>query len=198
MARTRTITDEEILSHARALFRSQGHDVSTRQIADSAGISEGVLYQRFGNKNDLFFAAMAPGAPDVNDVLGPETPAEEPKDYLRGVVVRMADYFGEVLPLAIRLITHPSFDRNHLSTGQPAALKLQQGLAERLACFEKEKKMRKSTAGPAAQLLVRLAHDWALARVMSGRNSPKRATELESIVELVWHGAAPRHSGARE
>jgi AcrR family transcriptional regulator len=192
MARTRTITDEEILSHARTLFRSQGHDVSTRQIAESAGISEGVLYQRFGNKDDLFFAAMAPGAPDLEGVLGPEPPAGEAKDYLRGVVVRMADYFGEVLPLAIRLITHPSFDRNHLSHGQPAAVKLQQGLAERLGWFEKQKKLRKATAGPAAQLMVRLAHDWALARVMSGRSSPKRAAELESIVDLVWHGACPR------
>jgi AcrR family transcriptional regulator len=196
MARTRTITDEQILSVARDLFRAQGHDVSTRQVAESAGISEGVLYQRFGSKNDLFFAAMAPNAPDLESVLGANPPAEEPRAYLKGVVIRMADYFGEVLPLGIRLMTHPSFDRSNMTTGQPAAVKLQNALVERLACFEQQKQMRKSTAVPAAQLLVRLAHDWALARVMSGRSSPKRAAELEAIVDLLWQGASPR-AGAR-
>jgi AcrR family transcriptional regulator len=192
MARTRTITDEEILSAARDLFRAKGHEVTTRQVAEAAGISEGVLYQRFANKDQLFFAAMAPGGPDLEGVLGVDPPTENPRDYLKGVVVRMADYFAEVLPLAIRLMTHPSFDRNNLSTGQPAAVKLQHGLAERLTSFEKQKQTRRGTAAPAAQLLVRLAHDWALARVMSGRSSPKRTEDLEAIVDLVWHGASPR------
>jgi AcrR family transcriptional regulator len=196
MARTRTITDDQILAVARDLFRTQGHDVSTRQVAESAGISEGVLYQRFGSKNDLFFAAMAPAAPDLEAVLGPSPPTKDPRAYLKDVVVRMADYFGEVMPLAIRLITHPSFDRNHMTTGQPAAVKLQHGLVERLTWLEERKQMRRSTAVPAAQLLVRLAHDWALARVMSGRNSPKRTADLEAIVELLWQGASPR-PGAR-
>jgi AcrR family transcriptional regulator len=192
MARTRTITDEEILSAARNLFRAKGHDVTTRQVADAAGISEGVLYQRFANKDQLFFAAMAPGGPDLESVLGADSPTEGPTDYLKGAVKRMAEYFGEVLPLGIRLMTHPSFDRNNLSTGQPAAVKLQQALAARLTSFEKRKEMRRGSAAPTAQLLVRLAHDWALARVMSGRSSPKRAEELEAIVDLVWHGASPR------
>jgi AcrR family transcriptional regulator len=192
MARTRSITDEHILAVARDLFRAQGHDVSTRQVAESAGISEGVLYQRFGSKNDLFFAAMAPSAPDLEVVLGPNPPTRAPQEYLKEVVARMARYFGEILPLGIRLITHPSFDRNNMTTEQPAAVKLQHGLAERLEFFEGSKQMRKSTSGPAAQLLVRLAHDWALARVMSGRAGPKRTAELEAIVDLVWRGASPR------
>jgi AcrR family transcriptional regulator len=192
MARTRTITDEEILSAARDLFRAKGHEVTTRQVAEAAGVSEGVLYQRFANKDQLFFAAMAPDGPDLESVLGVDPPTEDARDYLKSVLVRMADYFGEVLPLAIRLVTHPSFDRNNLTHGQPAAIKMQHGLVERLTAFEKEKQIRRGTAAPIAQLLVRLAHDWALARVMSGRSSPKRSEELEALVDLVWHGAAPR------
>ncbi|EKE96356.1 helix-turn-helix transcriptional regulator [Tolypothrix sp. LEGE 11397] len=33
-------------------------NASTRDIAKKAGISEAVIYQRFGTKEDLFFAAM--------------------------------------------------------------------------------------------------------------------------------------------
>src|ERR1019366_7859921 len=72
MTRPKTISDDEILSAARKLFRAHGHAVSTRQVAESAGISEGVLYQRFVSKDELFFAAMAPSAPDLEEVLGPE------------------------------------------------------------------------------------------------------------------------------
>jgi len=192
MARTRSISDEQILSAARDLFRAHGHDVSTRQVAERAGVSEGVLYQRFANKNELFFAAMAPATPDLEDVLGPGLPSEEPRKYLKGVPVRMADYFPEMLPLALRLITHPSFDRNVLGNAQTAATKLQEALLERLLGLERLRQIRKSTATPTAQLLVRLATDWGLARAMSGRNSPRRAAELEAIVDLVWQGAAPR------
>jgi AcrR family transcriptional regulator len=192
MARTRTIADDEILAAARKLFRTKGHDVTTRQVAEAAGISEGVLYQRFGNKDRLFFAAMAPAGPDLVGVLGGEPPSEGPREYLRNVVPRMVDYFGEVLPLALRLITHPSFDRSHLNHGQAAIETLERALLERLMPFEKGKRMRKGTASPAAQLLVRLAHDLALARVMSGKHGPRRPGDIDAIVELLWQGASPR------
>src|SRR3974390_1203300 len=136
MARPKTISDEDLLAVARKLFRAQGHAVSTRQVAEAAGISEAILYQRFGNKDELFFAAMAPGAPDVEEVLGPEAPDAGAREYLRTVAGRMADYFGEVLPLAVRLITHPSFDSKSLGRAQVAPEQLRQGLVARLQRFE--------------------------------------------------------------
>ena len=196
MTRPKTISDEEILSAARALFRTHGHAVSTRQVAETAGISEGVLYQRFGSKDELFFAAMAPGAPDLESVLGPEEPTEAAKEYVRHVVVRISDYFAEVLPLALRLITHPSFDHRSLGRAQSAPAKLHEGLVRRLQWFEKQKEMRRSIAHATGQLLVSLAHDWALGRVMSPSSS-KRTRELEAVVDLLWMGIAPSASRSR-
>lgn len=196
MARTKTISDEDILAVARELFRAQGHDVSTRLVAERAGISEGVLYQRFGNKDDLFFAAMAPTAPDVEKVLGPEPPTESARKYLKQVLLRMTDYFGEVLPVALRVVTHPSFNRGALSHAQTTPLKLVDGLTRRLAWFESQKELRRSTAEPTAQLLARLAHDSALAKVMFPRGNARRNAELDAIVDVLWKGAAPS-SGER-
>ena len=58
MGRQKTISDEQVLRVARDLFRDKGHTATTREIAQAAGISEAILYQRFGSKDDLFFAAM--------------------------------------------------------------------------------------------------------------------------------------------
>ena len=56
MARTRTISDEQILDAAQAVFLEQGPQATTSAIADRAGISEGTIFKRFPTKQALFFA----------------------------------------------------------------------------------------------------------------------------------------------
>src|SRR5262245_41614026 len=109
MARHKTISDEEVLRVARGVFREQGHTATTREIAEAAGISEAVLYQRFGSKAELFFAAMRPTEPDVEELLGSRDPSGDARAYLRAVVVRMGKHFAGVIPLALHVMTHPSF-----------------------------------------------------------------------------------------
>src|SRR5262245_59483815 len=99
MGRPKRVSDDESLRVARDVFREHGHTATTREIAQAAGISEAVLYQRFGNKDDLFFAAMAPRAPDVERLLGPTDPPDDARAYLRTVVVRMGDHFADVIPV---------------------------------------------------------------------------------------------------
>src|SRR6516162_10062208 len=110
MGRHKTISDQEVLRVARDVFRTQGHTATTRAIAEAASISEAVLYQRFGSKDDLFFASMHPSGPDVEDLLGPSDPPGDARAYLRRAVVRSGQYFATVIPLALRLMSHPSFD----------------------------------------------------------------------------------------
>ncbi len=58
MARTPSITDEEILEAAREAFFESGLNATTADIAARAGISEGSIFRRFPTKHDLFMAAM--------------------------------------------------------------------------------------------------------------------------------------------
>ncbi len=58
MARTQTITDEQILSAARSVFLEQGFIAPATDIAAKAGISSGSIFKRYQTKEDLFFAAM--------------------------------------------------------------------------------------------------------------------------------------------
>jgi AcrR family transcriptional regulator len=188
MGRHKIISDHEVLQVARDVFRAQGHTATTRQIADAAGISEAVLYQRFGSKDDLFFAAMHPRGPDIEALLGPEDPPDDAHAYLRTVVLRIGKYLAEVIPLALRVMTHPSFDPAALARAQPnAAATLQSQLAQRLASLARRKRLRVQSVDVTARLLVSLAHDWALGGVLApGR--PNRERELKAMVDVVWEG----------
>jgi AcrR family transcriptional regulator len=193
MGRHKTISDDEVLRVARDVFRTRGHTASTREIAEVAGISEAVLYQRFGSKDDLFFAAMHPGGPAIEELLGPIEPIDDAHEYLRTVIVRIGKYFGEVIPLAVHVMTHPSFDVASLARGQPTpATLLQHELATRLGSLVRRRQMVTSSETMTARLLVSLAHDWALRRVLSPSGPPPRDRDLKEMVDLVWEGLRAR------
>lgn len=189
MGRHKTISDDQVLGIARGLFRARGHDVTTREIAQAAGISEAILYQRFGSKDDLFFAAMRPKGPDVEALLGPREPLEDAPAYLRAVILRIGRHFAEAIPLALRVMTHPSFDSGSLTRAHPnAAAVLREGLAERLTVLARRKQIATGSVAATARILVSLAHDWALAGAMSPGGPPRRSAELTKMVDLLWEG----------
>jgi AcrR family transcriptional regulator len=193
MGRHKTISDDAVLGVARRIFREQGHTATTRAIAEAAGISEAVLYQRFGSKDDLFFAAMHPRGPDIDELLGPRDPADDAHAYLRAVVVRLGKYFAEVIPQALRLMTHPSFNPGSFARVQPSpAALLQEGLTERLASLARRKRIVTKSAAATARLLVSLAHDWALRRAISAGIPAQGDRELKEMFEVVWLGLRAR------
>jgi AcrR family transcriptional regulator len=191
MGRQKTITDDEVLRIARDIFRRQGHTATTREIAQAAGISEAVLYQRFGSKDELFFEAMRPRGADVEQLLGPRDPTEDALTYLHAVVVRLGEHFADVIPLALRVMMHPSFDPTSLARVQPGGpAALQAGLADRLASLARREELVMPSAAVTARLLISLAHDWALRRVH--QTSPRGARELKEMVDVVWEGLRAR------
>ena len=56
MSRTREIDDSQILEVARKIFVERGLSATTKMISRAAGISEGVIFQRFGTKERLIEA----------------------------------------------------------------------------------------------------------------------------------------------
>ena len=59
MARPVKITPEVLLEAARAVFIEKGFSATTAEVAERAGVSEGILFHRFGSKAGLFRAAMS-------------------------------------------------------------------------------------------------------------------------------------------
>lgn len=98
MGRPKTISTEQIVDAARALFMSKGFNVSTAEIAKAAGVSEGSIFNRFATKQSLFQAAMGiedfPLDQRLDALVGTRTPREN----LEEVCGELIAFFREALP----------------------------------------------------------------------------------------------------
>jgi AcrR family transcriptional regulator len=193
MGRPKTISDDAILRIARDIFRKHGHTATTREVANAAGISEAVLYQRFGTKDVLFFAALRPRGPDIEELLGPDDPPDDAREYLRTVLRRLGEYFAEVIPLALRTMMHPSFDPASLSRAMPGGPdELREGLARRINSLARRQRLAASDEAVAARLLISLAHDWALGVSVAHGTVAAGDRRLEEFLGVLWEGLRHR------
>ena len=192
MGRARTVEDEDILEAARLAFLDRGQLATTREIADAAGISQAVLYQRFGSKDDLFFAAMAPPPPDLEDLLGdPPRSAEDTEAYLADLADRLYRYFETVAPLFVQLATHTAFHADHLADAHQPMMGsgLVGALGTRLGDLAKKGCIRKGDGSAMAQLLISVVHGEALSAALL--KTPPDEKRRRETIRLIWKGLAP-------
>lgn len=99
MPRKKSTSDQTLLDAARNVFLAEGIGASTRRIAQQAGVSEGVLFQRFGSKRALFFESMKlpPPPPSLTEATDLRELAREALDYLRGI-----------MPAVMLVLAHPA------------------------------------------------------------------------------------------
>ncbi len=91
---------EKILAAARDLFSAQGYDAtSTVQIADKAGVSEGILFHHFGSKRGLLAQLAEQYTRDAASATMPNDPTLVTEEF----VVRSAFDFSDRDPGLYRL-----------------------------------------------------------------------------------------------
>lgn len=194
MGRTKTIDDEEILRHARKVFRDGGHAASTRDVARAADISQAVLYQRFGSKEDLFFKAMTPEAPDLEALLGPYPPRNA-RDDLQRIGERFTEYLVSLMPTLLHVLAHPHLSHARLMKwhqGLPFHALLS-ALADRFERFVDDGLVGRVDPGASARAFLAVMHSAALFETMShGASRDSRRTHVDGLVDVLWGGLAPR------
>jgi len=102
MARPVSISADQILDAARAVFTEKGPRATTAEIAERAGVAEGTLFKRFGNKAGLHRAAM------TSDIAGSwiqremraQAPLRTKKDFERFIHWQI-DVVRHVAPVSI-------------------------------------------------------------------------------------------------
>ena len=102
MSRPITISDDTILEAARALFTEKGPRATTAEIAARAGVSEGIVFKRFGSKAALHKAAMSSGM--VAGSIQRETRAQAPlrtQDDFARFIRWQASVLRDVVPVVI-------------------------------------------------------------------------------------------------
>ena len=128
MPRKKTVSDADVLKSAREVFIEKGFAGSTREIARRAGVSEGVLFQRYPTKAELFFAAMVPPPVDFapfrallesGDAAGGAGKPQNLRVALERLGLTLLDYFRDALPVLLPLMTHPEFRFEEFAARHP-------------------------------------------------------------------------------
>ena len=196
MGRKKSISDRDLLDVARTVFVESGFGAATKEIARRAGVSEGVIYQRFNTKDELFFAAMIPPPSDVTELF--RSCRLQGRDLVEQLTLSMLEFSRQALPVLLPLMMHPGFRLEDLAARHPESPLFV--LRREIGPFLK----RESDAGRLAQVDARGASllIWSLAQAIAlfeklGAHGGHFDPEIiRSTIECIWQGLAPRPPAA--
>ena len=194
MGRPKTISDDEVLRIARDIFREHGHTATTRRGRERRrDLGGGPLSALRHQGRPLLRRDARRGGPTSRSCSDPHDPPDDAREYLRTVLRRLGEYFAEVIPLALRVMMHPSFDPASLSRTMPGGPdELREGLARRIASLARRKRLAAPDEAVVARLLLSLAHDWALGVSFAHGTVAAGDRRLEEFVGVLWEGLRHR------
>lgn len=193
MPRNKTITDDEILAVARSLFLKEGTKASTRTLAKLAGISEAVIFQRFGTKEDLFFCAMVPPKAQLEAMFNVQPGKKQVKTNLRSISLQIVAYFREVMPIFLSLISHPAFDmQTFLQRHTMPAMQIEQELIAYLNAEADLGRIHSDKIAVAASVLFSHLHNLVLSETIGAHHSADTDRAISEAIALLWQGLEPR------
>lgn len=196
MARPITITDEQILEAARALFLKDGFSASTVEIAQRAGVAEGTLFRRFRTKEGLFRAALrAPAVPSWVRELDTLSGQGEMRDNLIRIVREIIHFAQERIPFVLLRWSHKPSSSDSPPPEEEESPIVRDG--RRLARFLQEEVDRGRLHPCQVEMVARLLIGPCLNLVLDrGVNKQPLTTEeidrfTTDLVETLWQGIAP-------
>jgi AcrR family transcriptional regulator len=196
MGRRKRVGDDALLAVAREVFVEKGIAASTRDIARRAGISEAVIYQRHPTKAHLFFAAMVPPALNVEALLSAPAHDRSVVEQLEGIALGMMTYFREVVPILLRLVTHPEFDVEQFAQQHPDSPfgRMHLGLMQYLESQRARGRIVAEHVGPAALTLFAALHSLAVLERLGVHGGTFDDAVIRAMVRSLWTGLAPRNA----
>jgi AcrR family transcriptional regulator len=191
MPRTKTIPDDRILAVARRVFLQQGVNASTRDIAKQVGISEAVIYQRFGTKDDLFFMAMLLPEAQLEAIFGIHPATGTVVENLKCISLQIVGYFREVMPVFLTLISHPSFDmKTFLERHRAPGMQISQKLTDYLISESQLDRVRNTDYAIVVKILLSHLHNIVLYETI-GATEPNIDRTISDTIAMLWNGLAP-------
>jgi AcrR family transcriptional regulator len=192
-----TIDSEQLLAVARSVFLERGIRATTAEVAERAGVSEGVLFHRFKSKEELFGAAMDF---DREEAPGRVLRAIEELDGLepREAIMQLATTLIEVGRVAIPILmmswsnpqpcVAPPFDKKRH--------KFSLILKTLASYFERQMergKLRQMDAEVLARALLGSVHHFVMTRLLMEGDDGSVMPEgmfVRGLTDLVLNGAA--------
>ena len=178
---------------ARDVFQKRGHAVSTRDIADEVGVSQAVLFQRFGSKDELFFKALTPVAPEIDVLLGPYPSSDGLAD-VQAIAARLLAYMRSFTPTLLQVLAYSGGDGRRLRAWHarlpfPAIVSALSGRLQRL---DDDGLVRCDDPHAAAVVLVATVHLLAMLDVMTTAGErDSHGADLVPMLAVLWKGLEP-------
>ncbi len=196
MARLKKYSNETIIEAARKMFLEKGPGASTLDIAKEAGVSEGLLFKRFGTKQKLFVEAM--GIPEIvpEKMFGERLGKGDMRENLTKLTLEIINIFQTMFPRMIMLWAQhkaATFEKLHQYPEVPP-IKFLKALETYI--IDETKQGRLAAADPlvtARTLLGASVHYVFWDTVGLNQHVPLDAKSYaESVVNTLWQGIKPR------
>lgn len=106
MSRSKTVSDEQVLTTARKVFLREGVHAPVSAVAKELGVSVATLFFRTKTKDELLLRALTPPRPPALQMLQQlPTAGEDSYGRLMDILLNLNAYFSEVAPSAFLLST---------------------------------------------------------------------------------------------
>lgn len=202
MGRPKKIEDAELLAAAREVFTELGFVGTSKEIARRAGVSEAALFQRYGTRDKLFFAAMMPPSFAAEEmVTRAVAEADDPRAALRLIAARSLVYFREAIGAALVLMSHPEFKLQQVARahgGQNPGTRLIQAMAGWLAGEAKAGRIHCPDPQASADLIVAALHSVVLFEHLGIYDEAAGDERALAAVDAFWPAIEPREDGHGE
>jgi AcrR family transcriptional regulator len=191
MGRKKTISDSALLEIARQVFIEKGFSASTKAIARQAGVSEGVIFQRFTTKDELFFAAMIPPPASLNELL--RHSRSRGSSLIEKVTWAMIDYCRATLPVLLPLMAHPAFRFEEFAQRHPDTpmIALRRELVQFMVEQKKAGHIGNIDPGAAALLVWSTAQTVAFFERLGAHGGRFEPEIITKTIHCLWQGLAP-------
>ena len=193
MPRPRQVSDAQILAAARRCFLAHGGRVAVQRVAEELGVSPAAVFNRFGSKQELLLAALAPPETLPWARRLADLPDERPvREQLVEICRDMASYYEWVTPGIA--VLHAEGIPNELIFGgdNPAPRQAFEGLAGYLGRAVDRGLLRRHDVRSTTTLLLGALHGWHASRHETGLAPPEPGldTLLPELVDVVLRGVS--------
>lgn len=193
MGRHKRIEDEVLLARVREIVVREGISVSSRELAQEIGISSSVLFQRFGSKEELLFAALIPPAPSIASLVGNSEHHGDALAHLEQIVWEMFVYFRTFVPVLMPLASHSSFQYESFRQRHPDS-PVDRLVLDLLKVLE-EKRLKGEIdcpdVGSVAFNLMAVAHSLAMFEHIGVHDGQFSEGMVRQLTRALWRGLAP-------
>ena len=188
MARPPSISNQQILDAARAVFLAHGlSKASTVEIARRAGVSEGSIFNRFPTKDILFQAAMDEAQPPAL-TLSRFVGQGDVRKNLNRITVESIHFLGQLLPKLMMC-----WSERELAGGTRVRTRPRQVLHALTRFFKEEKALGRLAGDPeiAARIFMGAVWNYCFLQTVTGDRSMSVQTFARRLVAGLWRGIAP-------